>query len=670
MTATEDAQADAKGPAPHDQQDVPPASRWQIEGVPRRNSRSPEWERRRRIASWLLMISLLVANVLVVNILLSGPHTRVTVPYDVFTRQVDRRNVRDVQTRGNTIQGDLKQPIRRSGKNGGPVSVARFQTQRPTFAKDDLLGKLLSDGVTVNAAPVTVPRSFLSSLILSIAPWLLLIGVYLLIVRKLGSRLGVGLGRSKAKLYDPESGPRVTFADVAGIDEVENELSEIVDMLMAPERYRTLGASIPKGVLLEGMPGTGKTLLARAVAGEANVPFFSASASEFIEMVVGVGASRVRDLFTEARKLAPAIVFIDEIDAVGRARGASIQGGGGGLDEREQTLNQILTEMDGFTGREGVVVIAATNRIDVLDPALLRPGRFDRRVTVGAPDQRGREAILRVHTRGVPVAPEVDLASLAGSTPGMVGADLENLVNEAALLAARRRSSVVEMPDLTNALEKVVLGTARHIVMPEHERERTAYHEAGHAILGMVIPGADPVRKVSIVPRGQALGVTFQSPDEDRYGYTPRQLLARIVGALGGRAAEEIAIGEISTGAESDLDHVATLARLMVGRWGMSPAIGPVAVVPRPGGGGAVDGRMTSESLRLLIDDEVRRIADECYLEAVGVLRSHRKSLDSLALALLQHETLDEIAAYEAAGIARPERRIANDAGIRTERSL
>ncbi len=638
---------------------APPASRWQTEGVPRKK-RSPEWERRRRTASWLLMITLLIANVVVVNTLLSGPKTRATIPYDVFTNELDRGNVRDVQTRGDTIQGDLKQPIERAGKNG-PVQVVKFQTQRPTFAKDDLLGKLLSKGVTVNAEPVSVPRSFLESLILSIAPWLVLIGAYLFIVRKLGSRIGLGLGRSKAKLYDPETAQRVTFEDVAGIDEVEDELREIVDMLRSPEEYRRLGATIPKGVLLEGMPGTGKTLLARAVAGEANVPFFSASAAEFIEMVVGVGASRVRSLFEEARKAAPAIVFIDEIDAVGRARGASIQGGGGGLDEREQTLNQILTEMDGFTGREGVIVLAATNRIDVLDPALLRPGRFDRRVTVGAPDQRGREAILRVHTRGVPVAPEVDLGSLAASTPGMVGADLENLVNEAALLAARRKHQYVEMADFTEALEKVVLGTARHIVMPAHERERTAYHEAGHAILGMLVPGADPVRKVSIVPRGQALGVTFQSPDQDRYGYTADQLRARIVGALGGRAAEEIAFGEISTGAESDLDQVATIARLMVGRWGMSPAIGPVAVVPRPGGAPMLDGRMPSESLRVLVDDEVRRIAEECYQQALETLQTHRANLDGLVKALLEHETLDEDDAYRAAGIER--RRERSDGG-------
>jgi cell division protease FtsH len=637
--------------------DEPSASRWRTEGVPRRRSRPSKWGERWRTIRWLVMFGLLIANVSLVNTLLSGPSSRVPIPYNDFVDELDRGNVRDVQTRGDTVQGELKQAILRehAGKDRRDV---KFETQRPTFAKDDLLGTMLAKGVTVNAEPVVVPRSFLESLILSIAPWLLLIAVYLFIVRKLGSKFGLGLGRSKAKLYDPDDDTRVSFADVAGIDEVEHELREVVDMLMYPERYGALGASIPRGVLLEGMPGTGKTLLARAVAGEARVPFFSASASEFIEMVVGVGASRVRDLFAEARKVAPAIVFIDEIDAVGRSRSGSNPGGGAGLDEREQTLNQILTEMDGFTGREGVIVLAATNRIDVLDSALLRPGRFDRRITVSAPDQRGREAILRVHTRETPLAPDVDLASLAASTPGMVGADLQNLVNEAALLAARRRSERVESADLTQALEKVVLGTARHILMPQHERERTAYHEAGHAILGMVLPGADPVRKVSIVPRGQALGVTFQSPDEDRYGYTPDQLRARIVGALGGRAAEEIAIGEISTGAESDLDHVAAVARLMVGRWGMSQAIGPVAVIARPGGGGSVDSLFASEQLRVLIDDEVRRIAEECYDEAVETLRRHRESLESLTRELLIHETLDEEDAYRAAGLPRPERPI------------
>ncbi|MGH2997529.1 MAG: ATP-dependent zinc metalloprotease FtsH, partial [Gaiellaceae bacterium] len=356
------------------------------------------------------------------------------------------------------------------------------------------------------------------------------------------------LGRSRARRYEA-SEQRTTFADVAGIEEAEEELVEIVDFLKNPDRYRRLGGAIPKGVLLFGAPGTGKTLLARAVAGEANVPFFSLSASEFVEMIVGVGASRVRDLFAQAKQAAPAIIFIDELDAIGRARG----GGAalGGHDEREQTLNQILTEMDGFTGTEGVIVLAATNRPEILDPALLRPGRFDRRVAVNPPDQAGRRKILEVHTRGVPLADEVDLDAIASSTSGMVGADLKNLVNEAALMAARRNHERVEVADFSDAMEKIVLGAERRIVLTSEERERTAYHESGHALLGMLEPSADPVRKVSIVPRGRALGVTFQSPETDRYGYSAGYLRGRIVGALGGRAAEEIVFSDVTTGAES-----------------------------------------------------------------------------------------------------------------------
>jgi cell division protease FtsH len=628
-----------------------PPRRWRTEGLPQGRDK-PRNVRRRRTILWLVSGCLLLADVLIVNIAFKPEGKNVTtVPYNVFSRQLGRGNVSEISAQGDAIQGTFKRLVT-VPQGTKRVAVDRFATLRPAFARDDLLQTLLAKNVTVNARPATVgARSFLASLILSIVPWLLLIGIYVLLVRGLGRRLGLGIGRSPAKLYDPETATRVTFEDVAGIDEVEDELKEIVDMLRDPDRYRRLGAAIPRGVLLEGMPGTGKTLLARAVAGEAEVPFFSASASEFIEMVVGVGASRVRDLFSEARKVAPAIVFIDEIDAIGRSRGGAVASA---VDEREQTLNQILTELDGFTGREGVIVIAATNRIDVLDPALLRPGRFDRRVTVGAPDQRGREEILKVHTRDIPRAADVDLAAIAASTPGMVGADLENLVNEAALLAARRRREFVEMPDLTDALEKVVLGTARRLVMPQAERERTAYHEAGHAILGMLVEGADPVRKISIIPRGRALGVTFQAPDEDRYGYTLGQLRARIIGALGGRAAEELVFNEISTGAESDLEQVATIAGLMVGRWGMSPAIGPFAVLPRPGESYGADGRLPSESLRVRVDDEVRRIAEECYQEARNLLGEHRGQLDALVHALLEHETLDESEAYRVAGIERP----------------
>ena len=442
---------------------------------------------------------------------------------------------------------------------------------------------------------------------------------------------------------------------MAGIDEAEEELVEIVDFLKNPDKYRRLGAMIPKGVLLSGPPGTGKTLLARAVAGEADVPFFSLSASEFIEMVVGVGASRVRDLFEQAKKAAPAIIFIDELDAIGRSRGGP-GGGLGGHDEREQTLNQILTEMDGFTGSEGVIVLAATNRPEILDQALLRPGRFDRRVVVSPPDKKGRKLILEVHSRGKPLAEEVDLGSIASSTPGMVGADLRNLVNEAALSAARREVKKIELQDFTNSLERIVLGAERRITLSVEERERTAYHESGHAVLGMLEPGADPVRKVSIVPRGRALGVTFQSPESDRYGYDKKYLRGRIIGALGGRAAEQIIYGDVTTGAESDLEQVTNIARQMVGRWGMSDRIGLVSVLPGPNdeptffpgtNGGP------SEATRELVDAEVRQIVDECYDAAVQKLEENRDRLESLARELLEHETLDEEDAYRAAGFER-----------------
>jgi cell division protease FtsH len=402
--------------------------------------------------------------------------------------------------------------------------------------------------------------------------------------------------------------------------------------------------------------GTGKTLLARALAGEADVPFFSVSASEFIEMIVGVGASRVRDLFDQAKKAAPAIIFIDELDAIGRARGGSTSVGG--HDEREQTLNQILTEMDGFTGTEGVIVLGATNRPEILDPALLRPGRFDRRLTISPPDQAGRRAILDVHVRQVPLAPDVDLDVVASSTPGMVGAELKNLINEAAILAARRGEERVTLADFNDGLEKIVLGTARRVVMPAEERRRTAYHEGGHALLGMLTPGADPVRKISIIPRGHALGVTFQSPDEDRYGYSASYLVGRLAGMLGGRAAEQVVYGEVSTGAESDLEQATRIARQMVGRWGMSPAVGPVSVLPGPGQetifGFDADG--PAPATRELLDREVRRLLDEAAQKAEQALIEHRSNLDALVEALLQTETLDAEQAYGAAGIPRTAR--------------
>lgn len=442
---------------------------------------------------------------------------------------------------------------------------------------------------------------------------------------------------------------RTTFADVAGIDEVEGELNDIVDFLKNPDEYRKMGAKMPRGVLLAGAPGTGKTLLARAVAGEAGVPFFSASASEFIEMIVGVGASRVRELFAEARKVAPSIIFIDEIDTIGRSRaGGSAMGG---HDEREQTLNQILTEMDGFSGFEGVIVIAATNRADILDPALTRPGRFDRIVNVAPPDRRGREAILRIHTREIPLSPEVDLAQVARTTPGMTGADLANLANEAALLAVKRKQDEVAPPDLSEALEKVQLGAERSLVMPYEERRRTAYHESGHALLGMLQPGADPVRKITIVPRGRALGVTLSTPDTDRYSYTEEYLRGRIIGALGGMAAEHVVYGVVTTGSENDLEQVTNVVRGMVARWGMSERVGRLSALPNDAqqAYGLAAAPATLDS----IDHEMRRIVDECYEEACQKLRDHRDQLNALAEALLANETLEEAQAYRIAGVTR-----------------
>ena len=445
----------------------------------------------------------------------------------------------------------------------------------------------------------------------------------------------------------------MTFADVAGIDEAKAELTEVVDFLRQPEKYQRLGGRIPHGVLLSGPPGTGKTLLARAVAGEANAPFFSMSASEFVEAIVGIGAARVRDLFVQAKAAAPAIVFIDELDAIGRSRTSGIAGFSGGNDEREQTLNQILTEMDGFDSSTSVIVIAATNRPDVLDAALLRPGRFDRRVAVQPPDRAGRERILEVHTRSVPLGADVDLGRIAATTPGMVGADLANLVNEAALLAARRGHDQVLEADFTDALERIVLGAERQVMMGPEDRRRTAYHEGGHALVGMLTPGADPVRKISIIPRGMALGVTFSAPDADRFSYDRRELIAKIKVALGGRAAEEIVYDEPTTGAESDIQQLTVIARQMVGRWGMSDAIGPLAVIPADGHGPVPARRLRGLGPHPGADR--RRGAGgsstEAHKEVLALLAANRSKLDALAAALIEHETLDEDAAYAAAGV-------------------
>jgi cell division protease FtsH len=596
---------------------------------------------------WFI-VGLLLLNIVLGQLIPSKADKRIDVPYTFFREQVSAGNISEVNARADVIQGVFRQKTKFEDK--GPATD--FQTVRPVFANDDeLLKLLLAKKVEVNASPLEEGRGFLATLLISFGPTLLIVGLLFFILRRSTSGGGaLALGRSKAKRYDA-SAMRVTFEDVAGIDEVQDELREIVDFLKNPDRYRKLGASFPKGVLLSGPPGTGKTLLARAVAGEADVPFFSLSASEFVEMFVGVGASRVRDLFAQAKKDAPSIIFIDELDAIGRARGGG--GGFGGHDEREQTLNQILTEMDGFTGSEGVIVLAATNRPEILDAALLRPGRFDRRLTVNPPDKDGRLAILKIHTRSVPLADDVRVDRLAATTPGMVGADLRNLVNEAALIAARRDHDTVNMADFADALERIILGAERRITLSPEERERTAYHEAGHAVLGMLEEGADPVRKVSIVPRGRALGVTFQSPSTDRYGYDARYLEGRIVGALGGRAAEELVYGNVTTGAESDLEQVTSIARQMVGRWGMSDVIGLVSVIPARGEeqmygpGGQV---YVSDETRELVDREVRRIVEACYDRARRALAANRNRLESLTQALLEHETLDEDDAYAAAG--------------------
>ncbi|WP_251055115.1 ATP-dependent zinc metalloprotease FtsH [Streptomyces sp. ISL-66] len=600
----------------------------------------------------LILTALIVY--LVTNLVLSffNEGDEPTISYTEFSKQVANGNVSKIYAKGDAIQGQLKtgQPK----PDGAKGDYTKFVSQRPAFADDDLWANLTKQNVVVTASPVVEQRSFLANLLISLAPMLLLVLLWVFIARRMSAGMGGGgmggLGRkSPPKPVELEGAKRTTFEDVAGIDEVEGELNDVVDFLKNPDEYRKMGARMPGGVLLAGPPGTGKTLLARALAGEAGVPFFSASASEFIEMIVGVGASRVRELFTEARKVAPAIVFIDEIDTIGRVRGGGA--GMGGHDEREQTLNQILTEMDGFSGSEGVVVLAATNRADVLDPALTRPGRFDRTVVVAPPDRAGREAILRIHTRDIPLAGGVDLAQVARTTPGMTGAELANLANEAALLAVKRQQKEVTQADLSDALEKVQLGAERPLVMSEEERRRTAYHEGGHALLGMLQPGADPVRKITIVPRGRALGVTLSTPDADRYAYTEEYLRGRIIGALGGMAAEEVVYQVITTGAENDLEQVTNLARGMVARWGMSKRIGPLTAVPSDGQ--SPYGLSAAPATLDAVDHEMHRIVDECYAEARRLLRENRDKLDALAEALVANETLDEVAAYAAAGITR-----------------
>jgi cell division protease FtsH len=579
---------------------------------------------------------------------------RVKVPFSpYFLQQVQTGEVKSISSKGDVISGTFKTKLRYPPGSKTATPTTLFSTEVPVFWDHASLTALLqSKGVQVTAS--TPGTSVWLALLEGFGPTLLLVGLFVLLARRATSGGGMGalgnFGRSQARRVDPEK-IRVTFDDVAGIDEAKAELTEIVDFLRNPERYQRLGGRMPHGVLLSGAPGTGKTLLARAVAGEAHAAFFSISASEFIEAIVGVGAARVRDLFAKAKEAAPAIIFIDELDAIGRSRAGSISVTGAN-DEREQTLDQILTEMDGFESSEAVVVLGATNRPEILDPALLRPGRFDRRITVSPPDRAGRRKILEVHTRSMPLADDVDLDALAASTPGMVGADLANLANEAALLAARRDHDKVEMADFTDSLEKIMLGAPRGIVLSPEDRERTAYHESGHALVGMLTPNADPVRKVSIIPRGMALGVTLSTPDADRVSYSREDLDAKIKVALGGRVSEEIVYDTITTGAESDIQQLTQIARQMVGRWGMSEKVGPVAVLPSDGQGPLLPGvSETSEETQRLIDEEVRRMVEEAHAEVTQLLSEHRDQLESLTNALLEAETLDAPEAYAAADV-------------------
>jgi cell division protease FtsH len=642
--------AKAKSDKPEEPQDL------------RRTLRSPRF--------WVTLLILLAINWIGVPLLFPEPQDRVTVPYTFFKQQVAAGNVTEITSRGEDIQGTFRQsvvdpnpaepvPSLLPQPARAPGSYTKFATIKPAFEDLTLLPLLERQNVIITAAPLVQPRAALLTLLLSFGPTLLLIGGFLWLSNRAARAAGggmFGIGRSRARRYEAaDTLEQITFADVAGIDEVKRDLVEIVDFLKQPDKYQRLGGRIPKGVLLVGAPGTGKTLLARAVAGEAAVPFFSMSGSEFIEMIVGVGAARVRDLFVEARKAAPAIIFVDEIDAIGRRRGAGNSLGGN--DEREQTLNQLLIEMDGFSSREAVIVLAATNRADVLDPALLRPGRFDRRIMVQPPDRAGRAAILLVHTRDVPLAPGTDLNAIAAETPGLVGADLRNLVNEAALLAARNGKAAVDAADLSEALEKIALGAERTLTMNPAERRRVAYHESGHALLGMLQPEGDPVRRVTVVPRGQALGVTLSVPDDDRYNYGEPYLRARIISMLGGRAAEALIYGTVTTGAENDLRQITELARAMVVRWGMSQEIGLLALGGGEDGGflnhglPIGGGRLYSEHTAQAIDQATRRIIDECYARALALLTSERGRLDALAEALLREESLNEAQMRAAAGL-------------------
>ena len=638
---------------------------WRVRPGPEGRGGSPP-PRPRVFGPGFLIFFLLV---LALNIVLASSletrtqQTRVRIPYSpTFLHQVQAGNVRSISSKGTTVQGTFRTAVRYPANRTAEPSTL-FVTELPEFADNKaLLALLVSKGVVINATSAATRTSVFVTLLLSFGPALLIVGLFVWLMRRAAGGIGGGIGafgRSRAQRVEP-SKQHVNFEDVAGIDEAKQELTELVDFLKDPDKYRRLGGRIPRGVLLTGPPGTGKTLLARALAGEAQVPFFSISASEFVELFVGVGASRVRDLFQQAKEAAPAIIFIDELDAIGRSRAGAIGGFGGGHDEREQTLNQILTEMDGFDPSVGVIVISATNRPEVLDPALLRPGRFDRRVAVQPPDTVGRRKILDVHTRSVPLAADVDLDLLAATTPGMVGADLANVVNEAALTAAGRGHDEVTTGDLHDALEKLVLGTERRILLSPEERRRTAYHEAGHAIVGMLTPGADPVRKVSIIPRGIALGVTLSAPEADRFSYDRSYLLGKIKMALGGRVAEELVFDDITTGAQNDIKQATELARSMVGLWGMSDVIGPVTVITEDGQLPLPGASDISPVTQQLVDEEVRHLIEDAHEQVTQLMSAKRDKLEGLAEALLEHETLEQDEAYAAAGIEAPRERVAH----------
>jgi cell division protease FtsH len=594
----------------------------------------------------LLLILIVFFNFLYSTLSERAGERGVEIPYSLFKSELARDNINDVTLKGTSLTGRFKAKVTVNesvpGK-GTATQTTRFSTTLPAIQDTELMAELEAKKVVVTAVS-TETSPFVSSLVF-LLPWLLIIGVWFLFSRGVkaqgpGAMMG-GFAKSGAKVYTPQKG-FVTFADVAGMEEAKQELREVVEYLKDPKKFERIGGKVPKGVLLVGPPGTGKTLLARAVAGEAGVPFFSISASQFIEMFVGVGASRVRDLFAGARKEAPSIIFIDEMDAVGRSRGA---GFGGGHDEREQTLNQLLSEMDGFDPHEQVIVMAATNRPDVLDPALLRPGRFDRRVVIERPDWRDRESILKVHTRKTPLSPDVDLTVIARGTPGMTGADLENLVNEAAILAARENTEVVTMKHLEEAKDKILMGGERKMFLSDEEKRITAYHESGHALVAKLLPGTDPLHKVTIIPRGMALGVTQQLPEDDRYHYPKRYLMNRLSVILGGRVAERAVFDDISTGAQNDLKMVTELAEKMVCQWGMSDRIGPVTFSrgeEHPFLGMKLAQEKTfSEEMAWLIDQEIAEIIRSAEATADEIIMTNRDKLDALASALLEEETLD-----------------------------